>query len=402
MELIPGINRFRFNNKIIDVLAWYPILIHLDNYDKLKKDIQKIKSKVTRQGKKIDKLEDEYEIEQLQESINCLKEELEDCNARINIIEEEILNKNFKIYINDMSIRIIEESKNKFHLIRKFQQDLSINIDPILHASSVINRFGYKYFGIGEISIQEFTFTKYSSLKKKVNELFDDTIRSKILSLGSKLIEYQGRDLSMIEQSRSLNDDKNKNLSILNEYLCEDYIEYFISKMKLSKNYDIRSRNLIYDCRFLGRRALDLDKTKLNSYIDTGYSLLYVENLSNHQHRCKILYKRIISYINLLLLEEDARYYGLENKPPMKTFLHKYNYDGFFNSLIYLRKLIIKKREDLIIYINQITTIIQELIGEEIEEDKDDEMVYESEPDDDLQKAILASMEGNNDQIIDL
>ena len=341
MVFILGVNRYRLqkNRQIIDVLLWMSIIKLLPSYDEVKRNITSVKSRITRQNNKLKELKapnreqdddiDYSEIYEIESKIDDLRESLEENEVRLGLIEDEILNRDYVIYKNNP----IKEENHKFSRIaysRQFQQELRENLDPILGAASIINKFLQKHYDIGNIEKIEYKFTKVTELKKMIKSNFTDEDKYYIETIGNRLIEHQGRDLCDIEKSRSMVQDKNKIPGDINELLCEYYIDFYLKKLRLSRHYDSRSQGLIKNCVFLGRRQVDIDRELLIDYINTGYSLLYVKNLGGYQYRCKMIYQKIIKYVELLLLEENAKFYGLEYKPPMNTFLHKYDYEGFF------------------------------------------------------------------------
>lgn len=422
MVFVLGINRYRLqkNRQIIDVLVWFSIIKLLPSYDEVKRNITSVKSRITRQNNKLkelkgsqDCLDDEIdysEIYEIESKIEDLRKDLDEYESRLKLIEEEILNRDYVMYTN-YSIQEEEHKISKIAYCRQFQQELRENLDPILGAASVLNRFSQRYYGIGNVEKTEYKFTKVTELKKMIKSNFTEEDKYYIESIGNRLIEHQGRDLCDIEKSRSMVHDKNKIPSDINELLCEYYIDFYLKKLRLSRHYDSRSQGLIKNCMFLGRRQVDIDREILIDYINTGYSLLYVKNLGGYQYRCKMIYQRIIKYVDLLLLEENAKFYGLQSKPPMNTFLHKYDYDGFFHSLTYLRKNITKEREELIKYINMMSNVIK-VLQEESPEVMDYQPEYQDSPrpdyrsgdDDDMdfQQALIASMSQPQENHIDI
>ena len=424
METIPGINRLRLGIKIIDVLEWHNTFRLLDTYDNTKKEITKVKRRMTIQKNKIEKIKEHMNnedcdiMEELEESLQDIEDEIKtnkemivEFESRISIIEEEILNKEYKIYHNSpVSHKDEVVTSNKMIFVRRFQQQLAENIDPILHSAYVINNFMYRHFYINLLGEKIIKYPKISSLKRAISTHFTEEEKSKTIIVANRLIEYEGRDMCCIDISKSMNVDLVREPEAFNKKLCEDYINYYLKKVRLRGNYYSGITRLLVNNQFLGNRTLDTDITKFNDYMEIGHTLLYVNNLGNIESRCRSLYIRVISYIDLLLLEENARYYGLESKPNRRTMLHKYSYQGEYNVLTCLRRVITKSKEELIKYINQICNIISS--SREMEASLKDETNFAEHHDDmdedcnheerhyysgdednmDLQRALMDSM----------
>ena len=82
METIPGINRLRLGIKIIDVLEWHNTFRLLDTYDNTKKEITKVKRRVTIQKNKIERIKEHMNnedcdiMEELEESLQDIEDEI--------------------------------------------------------------------------------------------------------------------------------------------------------------------------------------------------------------------------------------------------------------------------------------------------------------------------------------
>ena len=117
----------------------------------------------------------------------------------------------------DYSIQEEEHKISKIAYWTNIQQELRENLQEILGAESVINRFSQ----IKRINVEktEYKFTKVTILKKMIKSNFTEEDKHYIESIGNRLIEHQGRDLSIIEKSRSMVHDRNKIPSDINELL---------------------------------------------------------------------------------------------------------------------------------------------------------------------------------------
>jgi len=422
MEAIPGINRLRLGTKIIDVLEWHNIFRLLDTYDNTKKEITKVKRRVTIQKNKIEKIKEdmndedcdimeelEESLQEIEDGIKTNEEMIVEFESRISIIEDEILNKEYKIYYNSPAPHKDEVvTSNKMIFVRRFQQKLAENIDPILHSAYVINNFMYRHFYINLLGEKVVKYTRISSLKRAISTNFTEEEKSKTVIVADRLIEYEGRDICCIEISKSMNVDLVRDPEAFNKKLCDDYINYYLKKVRLDRNYYVGIENLLRNNQFLGNRTLDIDITKFNDYMGRGNTLLYVNNLGNTDSRCRLLYIRVLSYIDLLLLEEveiKYKYYGLASKPNRKTILHKYSYQGEYNVLTYLRRQITKSKEELIKYINQICNMISS--SKEMEEsmkhhDAEQSIEHRDDMDEDCYEEEKHYYSGDEDNNMDL